>query len=55
MGVSGRSDLNFVPEETNVDAENFYEKVLEKVLTPTLNTTVMYAKYSRKLSNLRTG
>ena len=31
MRVSGRWDLNFVPEKTNVDAENFYEKVIGKV------------------------
>ena len=36
MGVSGRSDLNFVPEKTNVDAENFYE-VIGKVMIPSLN------------------
>ena len=51
MGVSGHSDLNFVPEKTNVDAENLYKKVMGKVLIPTLNRSPTNGHISvRKIS-----
>ena len=51
MGVSGLSDLHFVPEKTNVDAKYYREEILKKVLIPTLKRTSENGNISnRKIS-----
>ena len=44
MGVSGLSELHFVPDKTTVNAEYYREEILKKVLLPTLSRNLFNGK-----------